>query len=85
MDASEAFDLLRQAVMLLLLLAAPVLLTGLIVALIVSLLQAVTQIQDLTLSFVPKIVAVLVAVAIFAPWILTRLVEFSREMFGEVP
>ena len=85
MDTSEAIDLARQAVVLVLILAAPVLLTGLIVGLIVSILQAVTQIQEQTLSLVPRIMAMLVAVAICGPWMLTRLVEFSRQMFGSGP
>ncbi len=81
MDTGYAIDLGRQAVMLMLLLATPLLLAALIVGLIVSVLQAATQIQELTLSFVPKIVAVLVAAIIFGPWILGRLIEFSRQMF----
>jgi flagellar biosynthetic protein FliQ len=82
MDAGEAIGLGRQAVMLMLILGAPVLLTGLLVGLVVSLLQAATQVQEQTLSFVPKIIAMLVAVVIAGPWMLQRLIEFSREMFG---
>ena len=85
MDAGEAVDLARQAMMLTLMLAAPVLLTGLIVALVVSILQAATQVQEQTLSFVPKIVAMLLAAAITGPWVLAKLVEFGHEMFGSVP
>lgn len=68
-----------------LVLGAPVLLTGLIVALVVSLLQALTQVQEQTLSFVPKIAAMLLAVLAAGPWILTRLVEFAQRMFGTLP
>ena len=82
MDARTAADLARQALTLTLLLASPVLATVLIVALIVSLLQAVTQVQEHTLTFVPKIIAGLVALLITGPWMLARLVEFGREMFG---
>jgi flagellar biosynthetic protein FliQ len=85
MDAAEAIDLGRRAVSLILILGAPVLLTALIVGLIVSVFQAVTQIQELTLSFVPKIVAMLAAIALVGPWMLERLIEFSREMFGQLP
>lgn len=85
MDAAEAIDLGRRAVSLVLILGAPVLLTALIVGLIVSVFQAVTQIQELTLSFVPKIVAMLAAIALVGPWMLERLIEFSREMFGQLP
>jgi flagellar biosynthetic protein FliQ len=84
-DASEAIDLARRAVTLILLVGAPVLLTALVVGLVVSVLQAVTQVQEHTLSFVPKILAVLVAVALVGPWMLEKLVEFGREMFGRLP
>ncbi|MFB3890494.1 MAG: flagellar biosynthesis protein FliQ [Phycisphaerae bacterium] len=82
MNAPQATDMAREAVMLMLVLGAPVLLTGLIVGLIVSVLQAATQVQDLTLSFVPKIVAMLLAAVITGPWVVERLVEFSRKMFA---
>ncbi len=85
MDASEAIDLARRAVTLILLVGAPVLLTALVVGLVVSVLQAVTQVQEHTLSFVPKILAVLVAVALVGPWMLEKLIEFGREMFGRLP
>lgn len=82
MTATEAIDLGRQAVMLTLIIGAPVLLTGLIVGAVVSVMQAVTQIQEQTLSFVPKIAAMLIAAAITGPWMLARLVEFAAEMFA---
>jgi len=84
-DTTEAIELGRRAVMLILVVGAPVLLTALVVGLIVSLLQAVTQVQELTLSFVPKIIAILVAIAILGPWMLEKLIEFSQEMFGQLP
>jgi flagellar biosynthetic protein FliQ len=82
MNAAQATDMAKEAVMLMLVLGAPVLLTGLIVGLIVSVLQAATQVQELTLSFVPKIVAMLLAAVITGPWVVERLVEFSRRMFA---
>ncbi len=85
MDSGQAIDLARQAVMLTLRLGAPILLTAMIVALVVSVLQAATQIQDMTLSFIPKILAVALAILIFGPWILDVLVEFSRQMFTAGP
>lgn len=88
MDVSDAFfmtELGRRAVMLVLIVGAPVLLTALAVGLIVALLQAVTQVQEQTLSFVPKIVATLLAVALLGSWMLDKLIEFSREMFGQLP
>jgi len=85
MDAGEAVNLCRQAVMLMLVLSAPVLIVGLVVALVVSVLQALTQVQEQTLSFIPKIVAMLLAVVAFGPWMLQRLIEFSQKMFTTLP
>ena len=64
-----------------LLLSAPMLLIGLVVGLIVSIFQATTQIQEATLAFVPKIVAVLLSMVIFGPWIISTLVNFTRNLF----
>ena len=78
---ADAVDIVRQAFMLSLLIAAPILGAGLIVGLIISLLQAVTQVQEQTLSFVPKIVAmVLVAVAILG-WLTVKMTDFTIDMF----
>lgn len=85
MNADQAIELARQAIWLLLSLALPVLATGLVLALIVSMLQAVTQIQDQTLSLVPKIIGMLLTLVIAGPWMLSKLMEFSREMFGQLP
>jgi flagellar biosynthetic protein FliQ len=85
MDASDAVDLARQAVTLILMVSMPVLLIGMGVGLLVSILQAVTQVQEQTLSFVPKIVAMLLAAWVTAPWVTTKLLEFSKQMFGSLP
>jgi flagellar biosynthetic protein FliQ len=85
MSTTEAIDLGRQALVLMLVLGAPVLLVGLVVGLVVSLLQAVTQVQEQTLSFVPKILATLIAIVLLGPWMMERLIEFSRQMFGTLP
>ncbi|HET6427442.1 MAG TPA: flagellar biosynthetic protein FliQ, partial [Phycisphaerae bacterium] len=68
MEPGEITDLARQAIVLTLTLAAPILLTGLVVALVVSILQAATQVQEHTLSFVPKILAMLLATVLLGPW-----------------
>ena len=81
MNADQGIEFARQAIVLLVFLSLPVLVTGLIVALVVSMLQAVTQVQDPTLSLVPRILAMLLALALTAPWMLSKLVEFGREMF----
>ena len=78
----DGIDAIRMALMYTLLLSAPVLGAGLIIGLVVSLVQAVTQIQEQTLSFVPKIAAMLlVAVALMA-WLMTKLADFAMEMFS---
>ncbi len=80
--SGDGIDAVRMALMYTLLLSAPVLGAGLVVGLIVSLIQAVTQIQEQTLSFVPKIAAMLlVAVALMA-WLMTKLADFAVEMFS---
>ena len=82
MNADIAIDLARQALSLTLVLSLPVLLTVLGVGLVVSLLQAVTQVQEQTLSFVPKLLAGAAAVVLAGPWAMERLIEFSRTMFA---
>lgn len=71
----------REAVTTVLLVAGPMLLLALGVGLLVSLLQATTQIQEQTLVFIPKIVAVLLAAVIFGPWMLRILIEFTQELY----
>ncbi len=63
----------------------PALLTAIVVGLIVSLLQAVTQLQDQTLSFVPKIIAMMVVMLYTLPWVLNEIVEYSQDLFQEIP
>jgi len=82
MSAAEGIDLAREALVLLCVVSLPVLLATLIAAVVVGVLQAATQVQDLTISFVPKILAALAAVLLFGPWIVERLVEFGRRMFA---
>lgn len=73
-------ELIREALFITLKIAGPILLAGLIVGLVISLLQSVTSIQDQTLSFVPKIVVMIVAAAILIPWIAHRLVEYAADL-----
>lgn len=74
-------ELVRQALLITLKIAAPILLSGIVVGLCISLLQSVTSIQDQTLSFVPKIVVMIVVAAVLLPWIARRLIEYSEELF----
>jgi flagellar biosynthetic protein FliQ len=82
MSLTEATDLIRQALTLALLISAPMLIIGLLVGITVSLLQAVTQIQEQTLTFVPKIAAMVTAAVILLPWIGQRLMEYSAFIFS---
>ena len=82
MNLSEATELVRNALVLAMVISAPMLLIGLIVGIVVSLLQAVTQIQEQTLSFVPKIAAMVAAAVLLMPWISQRLLEFSATIFS---
>lgn len=76
MSPALASDLIRHAVMESLLLAAPLLLTALLVGIIVSLVQAVTQIQEQTLTFIPKLLALSAVVLLLLPWFLSRMTAY---------
>jgi flagellar biosynthesis protein FliQ len=65
--------------------AAPMLLAGLVIGLVVSIFQAVTQIQEQTLSFIPKIVALVAVVAIAGPWMLDTMVTWTQELWAAIP
>ena len=81
MDIDVVVNIIQQAALMILLLSAPMLLIGLAVGLIVSVLQTPNQIQEATLSFVPKIVAVLLSLVIFGPWIISTIVNFTKNLF----
>lgn len=85
MDFGTALELGRNAFWMALTTSAPILLIGLAVGLILSLVQAVTQLQEQTLTFVPKIAAMIVAAAIFIPWITEQMVVYTKEMLGSLP
>ena len=87
MTLDQATDLVRQTLMLALIISAPMLLIGLVVGIVISLFQAVTQIQEQTLTFVPKIVAMVAAAILLMPWIGQRLMEYAAAMFstGQLP
>ena len=75
----------REGLYLAILLSAPIVLAALAVGLVVSIVQATTQIQEQTLSFAPKLVAVMLALAIASPWIGTQLVRFFAALFEAIP
>ena len=68
-----------------LLVSAPVLLVGLVVGLVISIFQAVTQVHEMTLAFVPKIIAVMLALLVAAPWMIDLLVNFTHNLFTNIP
>jgi flagellar biosynthesis protein FliQ len=85
MDSQQVFTLGQQGLMMLLMVAAPLLMTVLVVGLLVSIFQAATQISEATLSFVPKILAAVAVMALLGPWMMTILVEYLRETLQAIP
>lgn len=81
MDEAMVIELGRRAVGAVLMAAAPMMISGLVVGLLVSVFQAATQINEQTITFAPKIVAVLVALLIAAPWILNVVLGLAHEVF----
>lgn len=85
MSPQEAVDIARRAMLITLLLASPMLGFGLIIGLFISILQAVTQVNEMTLTFIPKIIAVVVALALFLPWILQIIMNFTIGLIRSLP
>lgn len=85
MSQALVIDLARNAVMLALLLAGPLMAIALVVGLVISVLQAVTQIQEQTLSFVPKILAVAAAFLIALPWMMEMMIRYTTDLFRSIP
>ncbi len=81
MEVSDVIDLAREALWVAFLLGAPILAAGMIVGLVVSFLQALTQIQDQVIAFVPKLLAVGLTFAIALPWLLAILLEYWEKIF----
>jgi len=74
-----------ESIKLVLLISLPMLIVALVVGIAISLFQAVTQIQEMTLTFVPKIIAVFSAVILAAPWMIEKLISFTRDIFNMIP
>jgi flagellar biosynthetic protein FliQ len=83
MSEEALIQLARTAMFLTLQLAGPMLLFGLVVGLVVSVLQAVTQVQETSLSFIPKAVAVGIAFLVFMPWMIEKMTGFTRLLLGD--
>jgi flagellar biosynthetic protein FliQ len=85
MDSQQVFTFGQQGLYTLLIVAAPMLLTVLVVGLLVSIFQAATQINEATLSFVPKVLAAVAVLAVAGPWMLNTLVEYLQRMLQAIP
>ncbi|MCL6622433.1 MAG: flagellar biosynthesis protein FliQ [Syntrophobacterales bacterium] len=85
MSPELVLELSRQAVKVTLLVSLPILGIGLVVGILVSLFQAATQIQEMTLTFVPKIVSIFVGLLLLLPWIMHQLMGFTLEILGNLP
>lgn len=85
MDSTQVLAVGQQGLMLLLMVSAPVLLVVLVVGLVVSIFQAATQINEATLSFVPKVIAAVAVLGIAGPWMVTTLVEYIRQALQSIP
>ena len=85
MTAEFIVGIMAETIKVTLLISAPALLVGLVIGVVVSLFQAITQIQEMTLVFVPKIVGVMITVVIFLPWMINLLVSFTHNLFANIP
>ena len=85
MTPDTVIEIGRQAIMVTILLAAPLLLAALAAGLIIGMFQAATQIQDMTLSFIPKLIVLVVVLGLTGPWMLRTLVDYTRELIQMIP
>jgi flagellar biosynthesis protein FliQ len=85
MDPQEAIDLGREALWMMLLIGSPVLVAGMIVGLVISLLQALTQIQEQTVVFVPKLIVMLLVLSVSLPWLIAQMVQYTSELLTAIP
>jgi len=85
MDAQQVFTFGQQGLYMLMLVAAPILIVVLLVGVVISVIQAATQINEATLSFVPKVVAAILTLAVAGPWMMTTLVEYIQRTLQTIP
>jgi flagellar biosynthetic protein FliQ len=84
MSADFIISLGQNAIWTLLMICAPLLGIGLLVGLVVSIFQATTQIQEQSLQFIPKLIATFIAMVVFGPWMLSLILDFTRNIFGNL-
>jgi len=80
-----AIEVVNQAIKVALMLSAPMLIGALVVGILVSIFQAVTQINEQTLSFIPKILVIIAALVIFSPWMMETMVSYTQDLFTSIP
>jgi flagellar biosynthetic protein FliQ len=85
MDSQTVIDIGREAIWNMLLIGAPVLLAGMAVGLLIGLLQALTQIQEQTVAFVPKLIAMVLVLSLALPWLIARMVQYSSDLIAGIP
>lgn len=85
MDAATVIDLARQALWMTVLISAPLLIVALVVGVVVGIFQAATSINEMTLSFIPKVVSMAAALAVVGSWQLGMLVDYMRKIFERIP
>lgn len=85
MENEFVIEVISQAIRVTLMMAAPMLIGALLVGILVSIFQAVTQINEQTLSFIPKILVIIAAMVIFSPWMMDTIVNYTRELFISIP
>lgn len=85
MDLQYVIALGRSAIYTTLLIAAPMLIFSLVIGLIIAILQAITQIHEMTLTFIPKIISVALALIIFLPWMINTLLSYTTQLFDTIP
>ena len=85
MDQTTIITLAKDAMTVTLLVASPMLLIGMVVGIVIAIFQSVTQIQEMTLTFVPKIVAIMLGMLFFASWMLTKLTDYTTDLITRIP
>ena len=85
MEPQDAIDIGREAIVMAMLIASPVLVVGMSVGLLIGLFQALTQIQEQTVAFVPKIAAMVLALSFALPWLIARMLQYSTDLIGGIP
>ena len=85
MEPQDAIDIGRQAILFTLLLSSPVLLAGLLVGLLIGLMQAITQIQEQAVAFVPKLITMILVVTLALPWLVNQMVQYSHDLIANIP